>query len=103
VRLNERKVALLYNRFTTAFFRVLSGSPNLTNLGTGGAWFGFHAREKPADYGSRMGSPMVFGSHPLIRFVPVLLITTVACVLRWCLSNDRVQPRREAASAGTNC
>ncbi len=62
--------------------RVLSGSPDLTNLGTGSASFGFHAREKSADYGSRVGLPTVCGSHPLIRFVIVLLITTAAHVER---------------------
>ena len=52
VRTSE--VAPLYDRFTTRILylvRVLLGSPNLTNLGTGGAWGGFHARKKPADYG----------------------------------------------------
>ena len=43
MRQNERKVALLYDSFTTAVFplvRVLRASPKQTNLGNGGAWFG---------------------------------------------------------------
>ena len=48
--------------------RVLSGSPDLTNMGNGGAWCGFHARKEPADFGSRVILPTVYGNHPLIRF-----------------------------------
>ena len=52
---------------------------------------------------------MVFGSLLLIRFVPILLIATVARVLSWCLSNALAQPwsccREVAAgpSSGAPC
>jgi hypothetical protein len=52
--------------------------------------------------GSRIGKPTLGAKHPLIQFVPALLIATVACVLRWCLSNaprERRQPRNSSKTA----
>ena len=61
--------------------RVLSGSPDLTNLGTGCASFGFHAREKSADYGSRVGYRWPAGATSYDAVVSVRNCSTIPRIL----------------------